>query len=44
MDLPAASIAHRRAIHTGFGIEDETVQGLHVLHGARDRDWLLFPE
>ncbi len=27
-----------------YRIEGEAVQVLHVLHGARDRDWLLFPE
>lgn len=27
-----------------YRVEDETVQVLHVLHGARDYDWLLFPE
>lgn len=27
-----------------YRIEGETVQVLHVLHGARDQDWLLFPE
>ena len=27
-----------------YRIEDETVQVLRVLHGARRHDWLLFPE